>query len=149
MNIDEKIAMLTSSDNKQAYNALKDLIAISEENNRVYYYFDKFVEMMNDKSNSYIRTRGLRLIAFNSKWDKKNKVNLIIEEYLKHIEDEKPITSRQCIKNIVIIAKNKPELIQTILVELEKFDRIYEDSMQSLIYKDRKKAIRQIRQFIW
>jgi hypothetical protein len=146
MGINEKIIMLTSSDNKRAYNALKELLAVSEENNQVYSYFDKFVEMMNDRSNSYIRTRALRLIAFTSKWDKENKVNLIIEDYLKHIEDEKPITSRQCIKDTVVIAKNKPELIETILKALEKFDRIYEDSMQSLIYKDRKKAIRQIRQ---
>lgn len=149
MDINEKIIMLTNSDNKQAYNVLKELLAINEENNQVYSYFDKFVEMMNDSSNSYIRTRGLRLIAFTSKWDKESKVNLIIEEYLKHIEDEKPITSRQCIKDTIIIAQNKPELIETILKALEKFDRIYEDSMQSLIYKDRKKAIRQIRQFTW
>ncbi len=71
------------------------------------------------------------------------------KEYLRHIEDEKPITSRQCIKDTVIIAKNKPELIETILEALEKFDKIYEDSMQSLIYNDRKKAVRQIRQYTW
>lgn len=147
MGINEKIMTLTSSDNNQAYNALKELLEINEENNQVYSYFDKFVEMMNDSSNSYIRTRGLRLIAFTSKWDKENKVNLIIDEYLKHIEDEKPITSRQCIKDTIIIAQNKPELIETILESLGKFDIIYEDSMQSLINEDRKKSIQQIRKF--
>ena len=149
MNIDNKITMLIGSDNKQAYSTLKELLAISEKSNRLYPYFDKFVDMMNNKTNSYIRTRGLRLIACNSKWDSENKVNFIIKEWLKHIEDEKPITSRQCIKDTVTIAKNKPELVEIILEALEKFDVIYEDSMQSLIYKDRQKAIRQIREYTW
>lgn len=149
MNIDNKITMLIGSDNKQAYSTLKELLAISEKSNRLYPYFDKFVDMMNNKTNCYIRTRGLRLIACNSKWDSENKVNLIIKEWLKHIEDEKPITSRQCIKDTVTIAKNKPELVEIILEALEKFDVIYEDSMQSLIYKDRQKAIRQIREYTW
>lgn len=145
MGINEKIVILTSSDNNQAYNALKELLLLNEENNQVYSYFNNFVEMMNNNSNSYIRTRALRLIAFTSKWDKENKLNLIIDEYLKHVEDEKPITSRQCIKDTVIIAQNKPELIERILESLGKFDKTYEDSMQSLIYEDRRNATLQIR----
>lgn len=149
MEIDKKIDMLICSDNELAYNALKELLAITEKCNMLYSYFDIFVDMMNNKTNSYIRVRGLRLIAYNSKWDNENKVNLIIQEWLKHIEDKKPIASRQCIKDTVIIAKNKPELIETILEALEKFNKIYDDSMQNLIYKDRQKAIRQIRQYTW
>lgn len=122
---------------------------ISEQSNALYSYFDIFVEMMNNQNNSYIRTRGLRLIAYNSKWDINNQVNSIIEKWLKHIEDEKPITARQCIKDTVIIAKNKPELIDIILEKLSKINRIYDDSMQSLIYKDRQKVIRQIKQLTW
>lgn len=149
MDIGKKVDMLVCSDNKQAYNVLKELLEISQQCNDLYPYFDTFVEMMNNKDNSYIRTRGLRLIAYNSKWDINNQVNSIIEEWLKHIEDEKPITARQCIKDTVIIAKNKPELIEIILEKLEKMNVIYDDSMQSLIYKDRQKAIRQIRQYTW
>lgn len=149
MDIDKKIDMLVCSDNKQAYNALKELLVISEEQNVLYSHFDKFVDMMNNKSNSYIRTRGLRLIAYNAKWDTDNKINSIIEQWLEHIEDEKPITSRQCIKDTIIIAKHKPELIDIILEALEKFDKTYDESMQYLIYQDRQKAIRQIRQYTW
>lgn len=145
MCIDEKIILLNSDNDKVAYNALKELLKMSDETNMVYKYFDKFVEMMNS-SNSYIRTRGLRLIAFNAKWDQENKINPIISEYLKHIEDDKPITSRQCIKDTFIIAQNKPELIDTILESLQEFNKIYDDSMQSLIYKDRQKSIQQIKQ---
>ncbi len=105
--------------------------------------------MMNNQNNSYIRTRGLRLIAYNTKWDIHDQVNSIIEEWLKHIEDEKPIVARQCIKDTIIIAKNKPKLIDIILDRLEKMNKIYDNSMQSLVYKDRQKAIHQIRQYTW
>lgn len=90
MDYGKQIDMLVCSDNKQAYNALKELLVISEQCNALYSYFDIFVEMMNNQDNSYIRTRGLRLIAYNSKWDINNQVNSIIEEWLKHIEDENP-----------------------------------------------------------
>ena len=145
----KRINILKSSDDKLAYNQLKELLILSDKSYELYVFFDEFVEMMNNTSNSYIRTRGLRLIAYNSKWDKENKVNAIILEYLKHIEDDKPITSRQCIKDTVIIAKNKPELITVIIDALERITKIYEPSMQSLIYKDRQKAIRQIKELMW
>lgn len=149
MNVDKKMDLLVCSDNRLAYKVFKELLAISEEQNELYSYFDKFVDMMNDKTNSYIRTRGLRLIAYNAKWDTDNKINSIINQWLEHIEDEKPITSRQCIKDTVVIAKHKPELIDIILEALEKFEKTYDDSMQYLIYQDRQKAIRQIRQYSW
>ena len=50
---------------------------------------------------------------------------------------------------MVIIAKYKPELIDVILEALEKYEKIYDDSMQNLIFKDRQKAIRIIRQYTW
>ena len=95
------------------------------------------------------KRQGLRLIAYNAKWDTDSKVNNIINQWLKHIEDEKPITARQCIKDVVIIAKYKPELIDVILEALVKYEKIYDDSMQNLIFKDRQKAIRIIRQYTW
>ena len=44
---------------------------------------------------------------------------IYIDEWLNHIEDEKPITARQCIKDVVMRAKYKPELIDVILEALE------------------------------
>ena len=149
MDIEAAVSLLTGADNKRAYQALKDLIAVSEESDAVYPYFERFVQMMREPDNSYIRTRGLRLIAYNAKWDTENKVNGVIHEYLSHIEDEKPITARQCIKDTALIARYKPELIDSILAALEKIGRVYDESMQSLVYKDRQKTIRQIRQYTW
>ncbi len=60
-----------------------------------------------------------------------------------------PITARQCIQDVIVIAKYKPELINVILDALGHFDQIYDDSMQKLVYKDRQKAIKIIRQYTW
>ena len=105
---------------------------------------DKLSDML-DSDNSYIRTRGLTLIACNAKWDKDYKIDEIIDKYLKHITDIKPITARQCIKLLPVIAKDKPELKDDILSALHKADSsFYEDSMQPLVYKDTQKAIKEI-----
>ncbi|SJZ74123.1 hypothetical protein [Anaerorhabdus furcosa] len=145
MRISENIELLRDKDANIAYKALKELIEVSKSSNEVYTYVNDFIEMMHDE-NSYVRGRGLRLLAYNAKWDKSNKINECIDEYLSHFEDDKPIISRGCIQDSVLIAKAKPELSAKIMVALETFDRIYQDSMQSLIYRDRKTAANKIRQ---
>ena len=105
---------------------------------------DRLSDML-DSDNSYIRTRGLTLLAYNAKWDKDYKIDEVIDKYLKHITDAKPITARQCIKLLPIIAKHKPELKNDVLSALHKADiSIYEDSMQSLVYKDIQKTLKVI-----
>ncbi|NLK96306.1 MAG: SufBD protein [Clostridiales bacterium] len=142
--IQELIERLYSKDNKIAYEALQILEIESEKSNSVYKYFDKFAEMMDNK-NSYIRTRGIVLISVNAKWDIDNKIDEIIDDYLKHISDEKPITARQCIKALPSIAEYKPELVQDIKEALRKADvEIYSDSMQSLVYKDILSSLKKI-----
>ena len=116
----------------------------SEKSNAVYKFFDRFAELIED-SNSYRRTRGLILIAANAKWDTEYKIDEIIDEYLKHILDEKSITSRQCIKVLPNIAKYKPELVDCIIEALRKADtEIYKNSMQPLVYKDIMSALKKI-----
>ncbi len=105
---------------------------------------DKLADMIGS-DNSYIRTRGLTLIAYNAKWDKDNKIDEIIDEYLKHIEDVKPITARQCTNLLPMIAKNKPELKEDIVTALKKADiSFYAESMQSLVYKDIQNSLSEI-----
>ena len=75
-------------------------------------------------------------------------IDEIIDKYLKHITDIKPITARQCIKLLPVIAKYKPELREDILSSLYKADTsVYEDSMQPLVYKDIQKALKEIQKF--
>ena len=134
--MEELIQNLYDPDNKIAYNALKELEKLSKENSHVYKYFDTFVEML-DNENAYIRTRGIILISSNAKWDSENKLNKIINRFLVHIEDDKPITSRQCIKSLENIVKSKKELIPIIKKRLLEINYLkYADSMQNLIFKD-------------
>ncbi len=136
LNIEETFELLFNKNNSIAYKALQELQKESEENNSVYPYMDKFSDML-DNNNSYIRTRGLTLLAYNTKWDNDYKMDEIIDKYLKHITDIKPITARQCIKLLPMIVKNKPELKNDIISALQKANiSIYADSMQSLVYND-------------
>ena len=131
--------------NNVAYKAFQELQKESEETDCVYPFIDRLSDML-DSDNSYIRTRGLTLLAYNAKWDKEYKVDEIIDEYLKHITDVKPITARQCIKLLPIIAKHKPELKNDILSALNKANiSIYDYSMQPLVYKDIQKALKEIK----
>ncbi|WP_027624489.1 hypothetical protein [Clostridium lundense] len=144
-NIPELIASLYSKDNKIAYKCLKLLESESEQSNTAYEFFDTFVEMIED-TNSYIRTRGIILISANAKWDIDNKIDEIIDKYLKHILDVKPITARQCIKALPNIAKYKQDLVPCIREALLKADtEIYGDSMQPLVYKDIRSALQKIK----
>lgn len=142
--IETLFEQLFDKNNSTAYAALQALQKESERSDKVYPYMDKLGDML-DSDNSYIRTRGLTLIAYNSKWDKDYKVDEIIDKYLKHICDIKPITARQCVKLLPIIAKNKSELKNDIVTALKKANISgYADSMRQLVYKDIQKAIAEI-----
>ena len=141
INIAETFELLFDKNNNVAYKALQIL---QEETDCVYSYMDRLSDML-DSDNSYIRTRGLTLLAYNAKWDKDYKIDEIIDKYLKHITDVKPITARQCIKLLPIVAKHKPELKNDILSALNKASiSIYDDSMQPLVYRDIQKSLKEI-----
>ena len=145
-NIAETFELLFDKNNNTAYKALQELRKESEETDCVYPYMDRLSDML-DSDNYYIRTRGLTLLAYNAKWDKDYKIDEVIDKYLKHITDVKPITARQCIKLLPIIAKYKTELKNDILSELYKADvSVYDDSMQPLVYKDIQKALKEIQE---
>lgn len=144
MNIQELIGGLRDKNDKYAYECLKQLQSISLDSDTVYPYFDLFAGMLDD-SNSYIRTRGLLLIAANAKWDIDNKIDEVIDNYLKHIMDDKPITSRQIIKVLPTIAFYKHDLINDICDALQKANpQIYKSSMQPLVFKDIQEALKEI-----
>lgn len=144
INVVEIFELLFDKNNKVAYKALLELQKESEKTNCVYPYMDRLSDML-DSDNSYIRTRGLTLLAYNAKWDKDYKIDEIIDKFLRHITDVKPITARQCIKLLPIVAKYKPELKADILSALHKANiSIYDDSMQQLVYKDIRKALKEI-----
>ena len=140
-NIEDQIAQLRSPNNKEAYRALKSLIDVSERSNEVYRRIETFIEMMRDSS-SYVRTRGLTLIACNARWDKAGRIDEVIDAYLEHITDEKPITARQCAKLVVQLAEAKPNLLPHIISALREADvSNYPDSMRPLIQGDIRESL--------
>ena len=146
-NIQKLVDGLKDKNDKYAYQCLKQLESESINSDAVYAYFDIFAAMLDD-ANSYIRTRGILLIAANANWDKDYKIDEIIDSYLKHIMDDKPITARQTVKALPTIAKYKPDLINDIANALRKANpQIYKSSMQSLVYKDIQEALKEIEDF--
>lgn len=144
LNIAKTFESLFDKNNNVAYKVLQELLKESEETDCVYPYMDRLSDML-DNDNSYIRKRGLTLLAYNAKWDKDYKFDEIIDKYLKHITDVKPITARQCIKLLPLVAKYKPELKNDILSALHKANIcVYGDNMQPLVYKDIQKALNEI-----
>lgn len=97
------ISNLSNTNDKVRYPSFLIIQYRSENNNDIYPYWDKFINMLKS-DNSYFRTIGLKLLAINTKWDKEKKFNNIIDDYLSYCEDEKMITARlaiQGLKNII------------------------------------------------
>lgn len=134
--VEELLELLASRDNSQAYQALKALEEMSAESNCLYPHMDKFIAMASS-GYSYVRTRGLALIAHNAKWDVDGKIDGIIDRYLERITDEKPICARQCIKLLPLLAEAKPALAPKIVSSLRDANVArYPDSMRPLVQKD-------------
>lgn len=87
----------------------------------VYPYWDTLRDKLGS-GNSYQRSIGLMLIAENAKWDAENRMEDTIDEYLELLNDEKPITIRQCIQSLGKIAPHKPGLNEKIAGRLVSFD---------------------------
>jgi len=136
--IDKLFTDLESKDGKLRYEALQNLIDISEY--KVSWLYDKWFVLLDKLSsdNSYQRSIGIMLLANLAKSDDENRIGGILEKYLDFFDDEKFITSRQCIQNIWKIAICNQSNCTRILSELEKtyFENIHLKSHGNLIKED-------------
>lgn len=120
---------------------MKELQAISETSDMVYPYMAQLIGMMGS-DNSYVRTRGLLLIAANARWDTDYLIDENINQILSYITDPKPITARQFIQSLPALASAKPDLRADILAALHKADTLrYPLGMRPLVDEDIRKAI--------
>jgi len=103
------VACLAEKDDTIRYQAFLLLQNRSMYFDDVYPFWDTFYEKLKS-DNSYQRSIGLMLIAENAKWDKDNRIDATIEEYLLLLNDEKPITVRQCIQSLRKIVPFKESL---------------------------------------
>ncbi len=134
--IQQILAELTNKNNKSACEFTEKVIAESRENNQWYKYLPVFASVLNHP-NSLVRNRAFYLLAANAKWDNEHHFDAILPEYLSHIEDEKPISARQCIKALAQVGKAKPEYIPKIIASIRSVDLSkYQSSMRQLIEKD-------------
>lgn len=136
MDIDACIARLTGKEAKDAYAFAQQIAAESRESDAWYPYVDQFAALLRHK-NSLVRNRAISILAANARWDTDGKFDALLNQFLSHVTDAKPITARRCIAALPEIAAAKPELILQIRVALEQADlSSYPDSMQPLVLKD-------------
>ena len=130
------IAKLTAKDDTYACAIADKIISESQDTDAWYEYFDTFASLLNHPK-SLVRNRALYILAANAQWDDENLFDAILEDYLAHITDEKPITARQCIKALAQVGQSKPEYIPRITEALREADLSkYSSSMRPLIEKD-------------
>ena len=136
MDFDTSIARLTGKDAKDAYAFTQQIVEESSRSDTWYPCFDPFSALLKHK-NSLVRNRALSILAANARWDKEGKFDALLDEFLSHLTDIKPVTARQCAAVLPEIAEAKPTLIPRIQSALEQADLSrYPDSMQPLILKD-------------
>ena len=134
--VQEIIAKLIVKDDKYTSAVAERIISESQDTDKWYEYFDEFASLLNHPK-SLVRNRVLYILAANAQWDDENRFDAILDDYLTHVTDEKPITSRQCIKALAQVGKAKPHYIQKITDYLHSTDLTkYKDSMRPLIEKD-------------
>lgn len=140
------IARLTGKDAKDAYTFTQQIVEESRASDTWYPFFDRFAALLKHK-NSLVRNRAISILAANARWDKDGKFDALLDEFLSHLTDAKPITARQCAAVLPEIAEANPTLIPHIRAALEQADlNGYPDSMQPLILKDIIAATRKITQ---
>ena len=144
MDFDVCIARLTGKDAKDAYAFARQVTEESRASDAWYPCFDRFAALLPHK-NSLVRNRAISILAANARWDREGKFNALLDDFLSHVTDVKPITARQCVAVLPEIAEAKTELIPRIRAALEQADLSrYSDSMQPLILKDIMAALEKI-----
>ena len=147
MDFNACIACLTGKDAKAAYALAQQITEESRASDTWYSHFDEFVVLLSHK-NSLVRNRAISILAANARWDREDKFDTLLDEFLSHITDVKPITARQCVAALPEIAEAKPNLIPSIRAALEQADLSgYPDSMQPLVLKDIVAALQKMERF--
>lgn len=127
---------LASKDDRTACALADRIIAESQETDAWYAYFDDVATLLGHPK-SLVRNRALHILTANAQWDEENRFDAVIDDFLAHVTDEKPITARQCIKALAQVGQAKPQYIPQILSALRSADLSpYRDSMRPLIEKD-------------
>lgn len=115
------IKQLNIKEKRYSDYALRILHKRSQDSADVYRYWS-VLEFKLLNQNPYQRKIGLILLSENAKWDKDNKLDLIIDDYLALAGDENFETARLCIQCLANILPHKPHLRETIVQKLNDTD---------------------------
>lgn len=115
------VSLLSEKDDKIRYQAFLLLQHRSAVTADIYTFWDVFSDKLKS-DNSYQRSLGLMLLAENTRWDCGNKFDCILDDYLLVLQDEKPITVRQCIQSLLKILPYKRNLHGKIIGKLINMD---------------------------
>lgn len=130
------VELLSEKDDILRYHSFLLLQQRSENFNDVYPYWEVFCEKLKS-ANSYQRSIGIMLISANVKWDSANRIDNVIDDFLSLLQDEKPITVRQCIQSLRGIVQYKGSLNKKITDRLMSLDiNNIKATMQKLILID-------------
>lgn len=136
MNLEYLMSMLEDKDSSAAFEALKELEALSDESNVLYPYMDKFIEMISSEK-YVIRVRGFRLFCKQARWDVDNRIDESLDTALNILEDEKPTAVRMSLAALHELVSYKRELLGTVTQRVLAINYLrYKDTMHSLLQKD-------------
>ncbi|MEA4890365.1 MAG: hypothetical protein VB070_12995 [Clostridiaceae bacterium] len=134
--IPQLVEWLSLKDDSTRYQAFLLLQNRSIFFSDVYPFWDNLRDKL-ESDNSYQRSIGLMLIAENVRWDTQNRIEDTLDEYLALLQDEKPITIRQCIQSLGKVALFKPGLNKKIADCLIAFDLLsIKETMRKSILLD-------------
>ena len=128
--------MAIRDDNDFRYKCFLLLQLRSQQAADVYPYWDVFVDKLGS-SNSYQRSIGLMLIAENVRWDEEARFEKILDLYLSFVDDEKPITVRQCVQSLEKVLPYKKTCLAQISEKLISVDLLErKESQQKILLMD-------------
>ena len=134
--IEPLVLRLDSAEDKIRYPAFLLLRARSAISEDVSTFWDLLAEKL-DSENSYQRSIGAMLLAANARHDTTGKIQQVLPQYLRLLNDPKPITVRQTAQALPEILRAKPELADEIGRALMAVDLPgYKDTMRKLILLD-------------
>ncbi len=115
------VPLLDEKDDALRYPALLLLQQYAEFAGDEFAYWDVYLQKLEDE-NSYQRSIGAMMIAANAKWADGEAMKETIERYLSLLNDEKPITVRQCIQGLQKIVPHHRQLQERIVQRLVSMD---------------------------
>ncbi len=142
------IELLNEKNDNLRYHAFLLLQNRSQINSDVYPFWNILVNKFTS-TNSYHRSIGLMLLADNTRWDQEGKFDSLVDTYLSFIDDEKPITVRQCIQSLAKIVPPKPHLASKIADRLLAIDiSARKETQQKIVLMDILSVFAVIRRYL-